>query len=142
VRLISADLSSHGIGNVVMTGETSDRQALVHRFQTESEIKAFVMTLKTGGAGLNLTAADYIFIMDPWWNASAESQAVDRAHRIGQKTPVFCYKLIARDTIEERILQLQQRKQALVASILTDDAGSMRKFSPEDIEYLLGGSDE
>jgi SNF2 family DNA or RNA helicase len=141
VRLISADLNTHGIGNVTMTGETSDRQTLVRRFQTESDVKAFVMTLKTGGAGLNLTAADYIFIMDPWWNAAAEAQAVDRAHRIGQLNPVFCHKLIARDTIEERILQLQVRKRELAASILSDDAGSMRKFNAEDIDYLLGDAD-
>jgi superfamily II DNA or RNA helicase len=140
VRLISADLAANGIGNLTMTGETSDRQPLVHRFQTESVVKAFVMTLKTGGTGLNLTAADYIFIMDPWWNAAAESQAVDRAHRIGQANPVFCYKLIARDTIEERILQLQVRKKELVASILSDDPGSLRKFNAEDIDYLLGDS--
>jgi superfamily II DNA or RNA helicase len=142
VRLVSADLDAHGIGNVTMTGETSDRQALVRRFQTEPDVKVFVMTLKTGGAGLNLTAADYIFIIDPWWNAAAEAQAVDRAHRIGQLNPVFCYKLIARDTIEERILQLQQRKKALVESILSDDVGSMRQFSAEDIDYLLGDDDE
>jgi superfamily II DNA or RNA helicase len=141
VRLVSADLEARGIGNVVMTGETSDRQTLVHRFQTEKDVKAFVMTLKTGGAGLNLTAADYIFIMDPWWNAAAEAQAVDRAHRIGQLNPVFCHKLIARDTIEERILQLQVRKRDLAASILSDDAGSMRKFNAEDIDYLLGDAD-
>ncbi|MDR1096077.1 MAG: DEAD/DEAH box helicase [Spirochaetaceae bacterium] len=141
VRLVSADLDAHGIGNVTMTGETSDRQTLVRRFQTEKDVKAFVMTLKTGGAGLNLTAADYIFIMDPWWNAAAEAQAVDRAHRIGQLNPVFCYKLIARDTIEERILQLQVRKRELAASILSDDAGSIGKFNAEDIDYLLGGAD-
>jgi superfamily II DNA or RNA helicase len=141
VQHISADLTANGIGNITMTGETSDRQALVRRFQTESQTKAFVMTLKTGGTGLNLTAADYIFIMDPWWNAAAESQAVDRAHRIGQTNPVFCYKLIARDTIEERILQLQVRKKELVASILSDDPEALRKFSEEDIDYLLGGGD-
>ncbi|MDR1470469.1 MAG: DEAD/DEAH box helicase [Spirochaetaceae bacterium] len=141
VRFISADLTAHGIGNLTMTGDTSDRQTLVRRFQTESAVKVFVMTLKTGGTGLNLTAADYIFIMDPWWNAAAETQAVDRAHRIGQTNPVFCYKLIARDTIEERILELQTRKRELVASVLSDDAGSLRKFNAEDIDYLLGGGD-
>jgi superfamily II DNA or RNA helicase len=141
VQLVSADLAARGIGNITMTGETSDRQTLVRRFQTDSTVKVFVMTLKTGGTGLNLTAADYIFIVDPWWNAAAESQAVDRAHRIGQANPVFCYKLIARDTIEERILALQVRKQELVASILSDDPASMRKLSPEDIDYLLGGGD-
>jgi SNF2 family DNA or RNA helicase len=139
VSLISGDLDARGIGHLTMTGETTDRQTLVRRFQTDPAVKAFLMTLKTGGAGLTLTAADSIFIMDPWWNSAAEAQAVDRAHRIGQTNPVFCYKLIARDTIEERILQLQSRKKELAASILSDDAGSLLNFSAEDIDYLLGG---
>jgi superfamily II DNA or RNA helicase len=139
VENVSGDLTVRGIENITMTGSTSDRQTLVHRFQTNPDVKAFVMTLKTGGTGLNLTAADYIFIMDPWWNAAAEMQAIDRAHRIGQENPVFCYRLIARDTIEERILELQKRKADLAASLLSDDAGSLKALSPEDIAYLVGG---
>jgi SNF2 family DNA or RNA helicase len=139
VENVSGDLTERGIGNITMTGATSDRQTLVHRFQTDSDIKAFIMTLKTGGTGLNLTAADYIFIMDPWWNVAAESQAIDRAHRIGQENPVFCYRLIARDTIEERILELQKRKASLANSLLSDDTGSLKTLSPDDIEYLVGG---
>jgi SNF2 family DNA or RNA helicase len=142
VALVSADLEACGIGVITMTGGTSNRQALVNRFQTDPDVKVFIMTLKTGGAGLNLTAADYIFIMDPWWNAAAEAQAVDRAHRIGQENPVFCHKLIAQDTIEERILQLQLRKKELASSILADGAEAIRKFDAEDINYLLGGGDE
>jgi SNF2 family DNA or RNA helicase len=139
VENVSGDLTERGIENITMTGATSDRQTLVNRFQTNPAVKAFIMTLKTGGAGINLTAADYIFIMDPWWNAAAEMQAVDRAHRIGQENPVFCYRLIARDTIEERILELQKRKSDLAASLLSDDAGSLKSLSQEDIAYLVGG---
>jgi SNF2 family DNA or RNA helicase len=138
VENVSGDLTARGIENITMTGSTSDRQTLVHRFQTNPDVKAFIMTLKTGGTGLNLTAADYIFIMDPWWNAAAEMQAIDRAHRIGQENPVFCYRLIARDTIEERILELQGRKADLAASLLSDDTGSLKALSPEDIAYLVG----
>jgi len=138
VELVSKDLDAMGIQNITMTGASSDRQSLVHRFQTDGEIKAFIMTLKTGGAGLNLTAADYIFILDPWWNVAAESQAIDRSHRIGQKNPVFCYRLIARGTIEERILELQKRKQDLAQALLSDDTGSLKSLSADDVEFLIG----
>jgi superfamily II DNA or RNA helicase len=139
VDLVSQDLGGMGIPNLTMTGATVDRQALVRRFQTDSNVKAFIMTLKTGGTGLNLTAADYIFILDPWWNSAAEAQAIDRSHRIGQVNPVFCFRLIARDTIEERIVELQKRKSDLAGALLSDDAGSLKSLSPEDVTYLLGG---
>jgi superfamily II DNA or RNA helicase len=138
VDLVSRDLADMGIPNLTMTGATVDRQALVRRFQTDAEVKAFIMTLKTGGIGLNLTAADYIFILDPWWNRAAETQAIDRSHRIGQVRAVFCYRLIAKDTIEERILELQQRKTDLAGALLSDDAGALKSLSPEDISYLVG----
>ncbi|MDR3334523.1 MAG: DEAD/DEAH box helicase [Treponema sp.] len=140
VDLVSEDLAAMGIPNLTMTGATMDRQSLVRRFQTDNAVKAFIMTLKTGGTGLNLTAADYIFIMDPWWNSAAETQAIDRSHRIGQVNPVFCYRLIARDTIEERILELQQRKTDLAGALLSDDAGSLKSLSPEDVAFLIGDS--
>jgi len=138
VDLVSEDLAAMGIPNLTMTGATVDRQALVRRFQTDNDVKAFVMTLKTGGTGLNLTAADYIFILDPWWNSAAETQAIDRTHRIGQVNPVFCYRLIARDTIEERIMELQKRKTDLAGALLSDDAGSLKSLTPEDVAYLVG----
>ncbi|MDR2842559.1 MAG: DEAD/DEAH box helicase [Spirochaetaceae bacterium] len=142
VELVSSDLAERGIANLTMTGATHDRMSLVRRFQTDDEIKAFIMTLKTGGTGLNLTAADYIFIMDPWWNSAAEAQAIDRSHRIGQENPVFCYRLIARDTIEERILELQKRKTDLAGALLSDDAGALKTLNADDIAYLVGDSDE
>jgi superfamily II DNA or RNA helicase len=139
VDLVSQDLAGMGIPNLTMTGATVDRQSLVRRFQTDSSVKAFIMTLKTGGTGLNLTAADYIFILDPWWNSAAEAQAVDRSHRIGQVNPVFCFRLIAKDTIEERIAELQKRKTDLAGALLSDDAGSIKSLSQEDVTYLVGG---
>lgn len=142
VELVSTDLAERGIANITMTGATGNRHALVHSFQTDPEIKAFIMTLKTGGTGINLTAADYIFIMDPWWNIAAESQAIDRSHRIGQTNPVFCYRLIARDTIEERILELQGQKKDLAGVLLSDETQTMKKLSAEDIAFLVGGIDE
>jgi SNF2 family DNA or RNA helicase len=138
VDIVSEDLAGRGIQNLTMTGATVDRQSLVRRFQTDNDVKAFIMTLKTGGTGLNLTAADYIFIMDPWWNSAVENQAIDRSHRIGQQNPVFCYRLIAKDTIEERILELQKRKTDLAGALLTDDPGALKALSPEDVAYLVG----
>jgi SNF2 family DNA or RNA helicase len=138
VDLVSQDLADMGIQNLTMTGATVDRQSLVRRFQTDEAVKAFVMTLKTGGTGLNLTAADYIFILDPWWNSAAENQAVDRSHRIVQTNPVFCYRLIARNTIEERIMELQKRKTDLAGSLLADDTRAFKSLSAEDVAYLVG----
>ncbi|MDR0997790.1 MAG: DEAD/DEAH box helicase [Treponema sp.] len=139
VDMVSQDLAGMDIPNLTMTGATVDRQSLVRRFQTDLNVKAFIMTLKTGGTGLNLTAADYIFILDPWWNSAAEAQAIDRSHRIGQVNPVFCFRLIARDTIEERIVELQKRKSDLAGALLSDDAGALKSLSPEDVAYLVGG---
>ncbi len=138
VELVAGDLSGAGIGTLVMTGATNDRQSLVNRFQTDPLTKAFVMTLKTGGVGLNLTAADYVFIFDPWWNRSVEAQAIDRTHRIGQTNPVFCYRMIAKGTIEEKMLELQERKAGLISSLLSSDAEAIKALDESDIEYLLG----
>ncbi|MEI6387200.1 MAG: DEAD/DEAH box helicase [Spirochaetota bacterium] len=138
VEYVSEDLAALGIGHLTMTGATTDRATLVSRFQSDPEIKVFIMTLKTGGLGLNLTAADYVFIFDPWWNRSAESQAIDRTHRMGQKNPVFCYRLIAKGTIEERMLELQEKKAGLVGSLLSSDAEAFKALDEADIEYLLG----
>jgi SNF2 family DNA or RNA helicase len=95
------------------------------------------VSLKAGGLGLNLTAADYVFILDPWWNPATEAQAVDRAHRIGQDKHVFAYRLIARDTIEEKVVELQRSKRELAAAILTEDMSLVRELTREDLELLL-----
>ena len=137
IELIEGVLENAGIDFVSMTGSTRDRQKLVDRFQNDTYCKAFVMTLKTGGTGLNLTAADMVFIFDPWWNVAAETQAIDRTHRIGQTRKVTSYKLIAQNTIEEKILLLQEKKKQLFDDIISADAASVKSLSEEDINYLL-----
>ena len=107
------------------------------RFQEDPDCRLFLVSLKAGGQGLNLTAADYIYILDPWWNPAVEAQAVDRAHRIGQTRRVFAYRLIARDTVEEKILALQDRKRELAESIVRADESMIASLTPEDVELLL-----
>ena len=97
----------------------------------------FLISLKAGGVGLNLTAADYVFLLDPWWNPAVEAQAIDRAHRIGQERHVFAYRLIARDTVEEKIADLQNTKRELADALLGEAAGLLRTLEPEDLEWLL-----
>ena len=135
---IAEDLEKAGIDYLLMTGATRDRKQLVERFQEDESCKVFLMTLKTGGIGLNLTAADYIFIFDPWWNQAAENQAIDRTHRIGQDKTVFAYKLITRGTIEEKILQLQEQKSRLFERLISSDGASIKSLDETDVEFVLG----
>ena len=107
------------------------------RFQTDDACPLFLISLKAGGVGLNLTAADYVFILDPWWNPAVEAQAVDRAHRIGQKKRVFVYRLLCRDTVEEKVAALQETKRDLTASIINADASLLRELDRETLELLL-----
>ncbi|MBF9015966.1 MULTISPECIES: DEAD/DEAH box helicase [unclassified Oceanispirochaeta] len=141
VEIMQERLTEAGIAHLTMTGSTRNRAELVEEFQSSTENKVFIMTLKTGGVGLNLTGADYVYILDPWWNRSAEQQAIDRTHRIGQTRNVFCYRMISVGTIEEKIMELQERKKELFSSVLGSDSGSdsgsVKKLSPEDINYLL-----
>jgi non-specific serine/threonine protein kinase len=97
-----------------------------------------LISLKAGGVGLNLTVADYVYVVDPWWNPAAEQQAIDRAHRIGQKRNVFAYKMICKDSVEERILQLQERKQKLADDLIQEDSGFVKSLTREDVDFLLG----
>ena len=113
------------------------RAEAVARFQENDGCRLFLLSLKAGGFGLNLTAAGYVFLLDPWWNPAAEAQAIDRAHRIGQTKPVNAYRLVARDTVEERILSLQEKKRALADSILAGDESVLRSLTREDLEALL-----
>lgn len=138
IESICKDLEKHGIPYLSMTGATKDRQGLVDKFQKEKKYKVFIMTLKTGGVGLNLTAADTIFIYDPWWNKTVENQAVDRAYRLGQDRTVFAYKLIMKDSIEEKILKLQESKSQLLDSLISDDGVSVKSLTEKDIEFILG----
>jgi len=120
-----------------LDGATRDRQARVERFQKDADCRLFLASLKAGGLGLNLTAAEYVFLLDPWWNPAVEVQAVDRAHRIGQTRQIFAYRLIARDTVEEKILDLQQSKRDLAAAIIGGDNSLIRNLRREDLELLL-----
>jgi len=120
-----------------LDGSTTDRQSHVHAFQNDPACGLFLISLKAGGLGLNLTAAEYVFLLDPWWNPAVEAQAVDRAHRIGQTRPVFAYRLIARDTVEEKVLELQKTKRDLADAILGGDNSLIRDLQKEDLELLL-----
>ncbi len=120
-----------------LDGRTRDRAARVERFQSDPECRLFLISLKAGGLGLNLTAAEYVFLLDPWWNPAVEAQAIDRAHRIGQSRHVFAYRLLARDTVEEKVAELQQSKRDLADAILKADAGLIRSLKAEDLEMLL-----
>lgn len=135
---IAEDLEKAGVDYMLMTGATRDRKQLVERFQEDESCKVFLLTLKTGGIGLNLTAADYIFIFDPWWNRAAENQAIDRTHRIGQDKTVFAYKLITRGTIEEKILKLQEQKSELFDQLISSDGASIKSLDETDVEFVLG----
>ena len=120
-----------------LDGATRDRQARVDAFQNDPDLPLFLISLKAGGLGLNLTAAEYVFLLDPWWNPAVEAQAIDRAHRIGQTQPVFAYRLIARDTVEEKVLELQKTKRDLADAILGEDNSLIRDLKAEDLELLL-----
>jgi non-specific serine/threonine protein kinase len=135
--LVKADLDTKGIPYVYLDGKTKDRQTPVDTFQSDESIPFFLVSLKAGGVGLNLTAADYVVHIDPWWNPAVEMQATDRTHRIGQDKPVFIYKLIARDSVEEKILQLQDRKRNLVNSLITTDTGFFKSLTRDDVEMLF-----
>jgi SNF2 family DNA or RNA helicase len=135
LAIIEAELKKAGIDFVQITGQTKDRETPQLRFQ-KGEVPVFLISLKAGGSGLNLTTADTVIHYDPWWNPAAEAQASDRAHRIGQTKPVFIHKLICQSTIEERIVELQKTKAALVEGLLTGRAEKLT-LTNEDIQRLL-----
>ena len=120
-----------------LDGSTVNRQAQVELFQTDESTQVFLISLKAGGVGLNLTAADYVFILDPWWNPAIEAQAIDRAHRIGQDKTVFTYKFITKNTVEEKILELQRGKQKLFNDLITNEEGFVKSLSRDDVLGLL-----
>jgi superfamily II DNA or RNA helicase len=136
LAIVRRALEERKIDYLYLDGKTRDRQALVEEFQGGGP-PLFLISLKAGGLGLNLTNADYIFLLDPWWNPAVEAQAIDRAHRIGRERPVIAYRLIARDTVEEKILELQARKRELAESIISEDNSVLRGLAVEDLELLL-----
>ena len=137
LALVRAVLDERQMPYAYLDGATRDRNGEVARFQEDESLKIFLISLKAGGVGLNLTAADYVFLLDPWWNPAVEAQAVDRAHRIGQQRPVFTYKFITQGTVEEKILALQRRKLALVSELIATDEAVMKHLTRADIEELL-----
>jgi len=136
LALIEEELKRAGPDYVILTGDTVDRETPVRRFQA-GEVPIFLISLKAGGIGLNLTAADTVIHYDPWWNPAVENQATDRAHRLGQDKPVFVYKLIVSGSIEEKILALQERKAELAAGILSEDHQVDVKFGTDDLAALF-----
>jgi SNF2 family DNA or RNA helicase len=135
--IVRRTLDAERVDYLYLDGRTRDRQSLVEQFQSDAGPPLFLISLKAGGLGLNLTKADYIFLLDPWWNPAVEAQAIDRAHRIGRTNPVVAYRLIARDTVEEKILELQARKRELADSIISEDNSVLRRLEVEDLELLL-----
>ena len=120
-----------------LDGSTRKRERHVRNFQENSAVKLFLLSLKAGGLGLNLTAADYVIHLDPWWNPAVEQQATDRVHRIGQENRVFVYKYIVKNSVEEKILQLQQKKKELSDTLITSEKGLIKQLSPEDLEMIF-----
>ncbi len=137
LKIVRSELEARGIPYAYLDGSTRDRQTQVDRFQEDPTVPFFLISLKAGGLGLNLTAADYVIHIDPWWNPAVERQASDRTHRIGQDKPVFIFKLITRESVEEKILQLQEQKKALVEKLITTESGFLKELTAEDIEILF-----
>jgi SNF2 family DNA or RNA helicase len=137
LKIISSHLEEEKIPFAYLDGSIKDRQREVEKFQNNPHINTFLISLKAGGLGLNLTKADYVFLLDPWWNPAAEAQAVDRAHRIGQKNKVFTYKFISKDTLEEKILHLQEAKKKLANELIPIEDNFVKSLSKSDIQKLF-----
>jgi len=139
LSLIREELEKRNIPFVYFDGSstTQERENAIQQFQNDETCRVFLISLKAGGVGLNLTAADYVYIVDPWWNPAVEQQAIDRTHRIGQTKRIFAYRLICKDTIEEKILLLQERKINLVKGLIADENAFLKKLTKEDVDYLL-----
>jgi superfamily II DNA or RNA helicase len=137
LELFKKELNKHNIPFEYLDGQTKNRQERVENFQKNSEVPVFLLSLKAGGVGLNLTAADYVFILDPWWNPAAEAQAIDRTHRIGQSRSVFAYKIISKDTVEEKILEIQKHKRSLAKAVVSDEKSILKSLKIEDLQALF-----
>lgn len=137
LSIVKSRLDKEKIKYEYLDGKTKDRQARVDRFQSDPKLKLFLISLKAGGVGLNLTAADYVFLLDPWWNPAVEAQAIDRTHRIGQTRQVFACRLIAKDTVEEKVLELQNSKRQLAEAIINGDNSVISSLGREELELLL-----
>ncbi len=138
LELIKQELVNRGIGFAWLTGKSRKREEIVHDFQNNADTRVFLISLKAGGTGLNLTEADYVYLVDPWWNPAVENQAIDRSHRIGQDKRVVAVRLICRDTIEEKILHLQEQKRILAGDLIQTDTPFLKSLKKEDLLNLLG----
>jgi len=139
LALVRNTFTENKITHLYLDGSTpaGKRKDLVDQFQNDQNIKAFLISLKAGGVGLNLTAADYVYLIDPWWNPAVEDQAIDRTHRIGQTQKVFAYKMICKDTVEEKILQLQQKKKSLSKELISEEKSFIKKLTKDDVAFLF-----
>ncbi len=139
LALIKEKLKELGVDYEYFDGSSTvnEREKAINRFQNDENCRVFLISLKAGGVGLNLTAADYVYIVDPWWNPAVEQQAIDRTHRIGQTKNIFAYRMICTDTVEDKILKLQERKRNLARDLITDDEGFVKSLTKEDVEYLF-----
>ena len=137
LKILKNALDEDRVRYEYLDGSTQDRAERIDRFQQDPTVSVFLISLKAGGSGLNLTAADTVIHFDPWWNPAVEDQASDRAHRIGQKKVVTVYRLVAAGTIEEKILELKEKKKELVAAVLTEDTGGAKKLSRSDLDELF-----
>ena len=137
LHLLRAELERDGIQFCYLDGQSNDRGEQVQRFQTDAKTKVFLISLKAGGYGLNLTAADHVMLMDPWWNPAVEAQAIDRAHRLGQERVVTALRLVMRGTVEEKILKLQAQKRGLIEAALDDASPMMSGLTEDDLAEVL-----
>lgn len=137
LKIVSNALDTHSIKYAYLDGQTKNRDLEINQFKEDSSITSFLISLKAGGVGLNLTCASYCFILDPWWNPAVENQAIDRVHRIGQSDPVFVYRLITRDSVEQRVVELQQSKRELGQDVLASDKMFLSQLSQADFIGLL-----
>lgn len=139
LALIKEKLKEHNIPYTYFDGSftAEQREKAIREFQDSPECRVFLISLKAGGMGLNLTAADYVYLVDPWWNPAVEQQAIDRTHRIGQTKNIFAYRLICKDSVEEKIMLLKEKKNLLVKDIVSDDTSMIKQLTKEDVNYLF-----
>ena len=137
LNIFREEFLKEGIKFCYLHGQTRNRKEVVEEFQNNENVKVFLISLKAGGVGLNLTAADYVFIVDPWWNPAVEMQAIDRAHRIGQDKKIFVYKAIIKNSVEEKILELQNSKKEMVKKVVVGEEGMFKMLKPDDINYFF-----
>jgi SNF2 family DNA or RNA helicase len=137
LAILEDEMKERGLKYCYLDGTTKNRQDVVKKFNKDHSIPVFLMSLKAGGTGLNLTGADMVIHFDPWWNPAVEAQATDRAHRIGQKRTVYSVKLVTKGTVEEKVVEMQRRKQSIIDATLTTDEQIMQKLTWEDVQELL-----